>query len=50
LLLDQAGVAAVAGVLNIGSGDCLGSDRYQLLAPARGWLAAWLGRTEYRPQ
>jgi hypothetical protein len=38
LLLDQGGVATVAGVLNIGSGDCLGSDRYQLLAPASEWL------------
>ena len=42
LLLDQEGVATVAGVLNIGSADCLGSDRYQLLAPARAWLATWL--------
>jgi hypothetical protein len=42
LLLDQGGVATVAGVLNIGSGDCLGSDRYQLLAPAREWLATFL--------
>lgn len=41
LLLEQGGVATVAGVLNIGSGDCLGSDRYQLLAPAREWLAAF---------
>jgi hypothetical protein len=49
LLLDQGGVAAVAGVLNIGSGDCLGSDRYQLLSPAREWLATRLGRTEHRP-
>jgi hypothetical protein len=44
LLLDQGGVATVAGVLNIGSSNCLGSDRYQLLAPARQWLASWLGR------
>jgi hypothetical protein len=49
LLLDQGGVATVAGVLNIGSGDCLGSDRYQLLSPAREWLATRLGRTEHRP-
>jgi Trypsin len=41
LLLDQGGVATVAGVLNIGSGDCLGSDRYQLLAPASEWLATF---------
>jgi hypothetical protein len=43
LLVEQGGVATVAGVLNIGSGDCLGSDRYQLLAPARDWLASVLG-------
>jgi hypothetical protein len=41
LLLEQGGVATVAGVLNIGSGDCLGSDRYQLLAPGREWLVTF---------
>ena len=49
LLLDQEGVATVAGVLNIGSGDCLGSDRYQLLAPARDWLARLAGLSAEAP-
>jgi hypothetical protein len=48
LLVDQGGVATVAGVLNIGSGDCLGSDRYQLLAPAAAWLASSI-QPEPRP-